>query len=129
LRQAGIVAAAANYALDHHIERLQHDHDNARLLAESIAQVDGLQIDLATVESNLVFFEIDGSAGTTGQLVQALDVRGVKVLAVGERRIRACTHLDITQSDAERAAEAIRACLEAGLSSSSGEPDHPYAYR
>lgn len=128
LRQAGIVAAAADFALDHHVERLKDDHDNARLLAESISGIEGLRIDLDTVESNLVFFEIEETSGTAAQLVQALDARGVKVLSIGERRIRACTHLDIGREDAERAAEALRSCLEGGLATESGEPGHPYAY-
>lgn len=129
LRQAGIVAAAANYALDHHVERLRDDHDNARLLAESIAGIEGLRIDLDTIESNLVFFEIEETAGTAAQLVQALDVQGVKVLSIGERRIRACTHLDVSRDEAERAAAALRSCLERGLAAESGGAGHPYAYR
>ena len=75
MRQAGIVAAGALYALDHNVERLAEDHANARFLAEALAQIEGVAIEPEKVESNLVFFEVaDGDA-----LAAALAERGVEM--------------------------------------------------
>ncbi len=116
LRQAGIPAAACLYALDHNIDRLADDHENARVFAESIAEIDGVRVDLAGVETNLVFFEIDAELGTAAQLSAALRERGVRMNpAGGPQRLRACTHLDVDRAGVLRAAEAIRQCLHAGL--------------
>lgn len=129
LRQAGIAAAAAIYALDHHVDRLADDHRHARQLAEKLSALDGLTIDLSKVESNLVFFDVDEATGTGDQLVMGLAARGIKVLALGKQRIRACTHLDVTADDVLRAADCVAECLREGLRNISGEASHPYAYR
>jgi threonine aldolase len=111
LRQAGIPAAACLYALDHHIERLREDHANARLFAELIATVPGIQVDPSGVETNLVFFEIAPALGTAAQFSAALKERGVRLNpAGGTYRLRACTHLDVTKEQVQAAAKAIRAC-------------------
>jgi threonine aldolase len=116
LRQAGIPAAACLYALDHNIDRLATDHENARLFAESIAAINGIHVDVESVESNLVFFEIDREHGTAAQLSAALRERGVRINpAGGPQRLRACTHLDVDRAGVLRAAEAIRDCLAEGL--------------
>jgi threonine aldolase len=116
LRQAGIPAAACLYALDHNIDRLADDHENARVFAESIAGIDGVRVDLESVETNLVFFEIDAELGTAAQLSAALRERGVRMNpAGGAQRLRACTHLDVDRAGVRRAAEAIRECLDTGL--------------
>ena len=114
LRQAGIVAAAAIYALENHVDRLANDHANARAFADAIVDVDGIVIDPVDVETNLVFFEVDPEQGTPDQLVAALRDRGVLMGASGPKRIRACTHLDITREQALDAAEAVRECIGAG---------------
>lgn len=129
LRQAGIVAAAALYALDHHVERLADDHRHARQFAEGVASLSGLRLDLATVESNLVFFEVDESLGTAEQLARALHSEGVRVFAVGAQRIRVCTHLDVGAEAVERAIEGVRKCLERGFATALGSSETPYAYR
>lgn len=105
LRQAGIVAAAAEYALDHHIERLADDHANARRLAEGIAAIPGLRLDPQTVETNLVYFEVSSEWGDAPLFSQQLAESGVRMYALGRQRLRACTHLDITPAQVE---EAIR---------------------
>jgi threonine aldolase len=107
LRQAGIAAAAGLYALEHHVDRLAEDHENARLLAEGIAELPAAGIDLAKVETNIVIFEVDDAAGT----VEALASRGVEMTAFGPGRVRAVTHLDVDRSGIERALEALRAVL------------------
>ncbi|MBD3672913.1 MAG: aminotransferase class I/II-fold pyridoxal phosphate-dependent enzyme [Planctomycetaceae bacterium] len=129
LRQAGIAAAAAIYALDHHLERLADDHRHATLLAEGIQKIDGLSIDPDSVESNLVFFDVEEDAGTAEQLVMALLSRGVKVLAMGNQRIRACTHLDISADETQQALDAVRDAMSADLKSVEMQESHPYAYR
>ncbi len=113
LRQAGIIAGAALYALDHHIDRLQDDHGNARLLADRIARIDGLKINLEAVETNLVFFEIEPELGTAADLVARMKSRGVRIGALGRHLVRACTHLDVSREQVLEAAARIADCLEA----------------
>jgi threonine aldolase len=102
LRQAGIVAAGCVYALDHHVDRLAEDHANARALAEKLAQIDGVGLDPETVETNIVLFDVSDGPG----LVQRLADR-VELQAVGPRRVRAVTHLDVGPADLDVAATAI----------------------
>ena len=108
MRQAGVLAAAALYALDHHIERLADDHRNAQVIAQAIADTPGLRLDPPEVDTNLIWFEVDPDLGTAQNVVAALKAHGVLVMAVNKRRIRACTHLDVSPAQAERAAETIR---------------------
>jgi threonine aldolase len=130
MRQSGMMAAAALYALDHHLERLADDHANARRFAERVNQLPGIHVDVNAVESNLVFFELDLELGTGDQLIAALAQRGVLMLALGPQRIRACTHLDVTKDDIEQAADAVADALDQGLDNAAIEPaPHPYAYR
>ena len=127
LRQAGIVAAAAVYAMEHNVERLSVDHDNAKLLAREIAQIEGLSVNVADVETNLVFFEVDSKLGNAGQLSAALLDRGVKIGASGPQRLRACTHLDVTRDDMLKAADILRQTIKAGFSQYKGSTTGPYA--
>ncbi len=94
MRQAGIVAAGALHALDHHVERLAEDHDHARLLAEACGG------DPAEVETNIVVVERPDAAS----YVQLAGEAGILVSAVGPRTVRLVTHLDVSRADAERAA-------------------------
>jgi threonine aldolase len=103
LRQAGIVAAGALYALDHHVERLAEDHVNARTLAEGLAAVPGVVLDVQSVETNIVIFEVDDPAW----LCDALAGRGVRMGAVGPRSVRAVTHLDVDAEGVQRAVQAV----------------------
>ncbi len=108
MRQAGVVAAAALYALEHHIERLAEDHKNAQLLARAIADTPGLRLAPPQVDTNLVWFRIDPELGTARALADRLRAHGVLVLALGAQAIRVCTHLDVSAAQAERAAEILR---------------------
>lgn len=108
LRQAGIVAAACVYALDHHIDRLQVDHDNAKYFAREISTIPGVIIDPRAIETNLVYFEIDSSMATAEQVAQTLARREVMVIPLGTQRLRACTHLDVNREALQRAAETLR---------------------
>lgn len=115
LRQAGIPAAACVYALDHHLVRLAEDHANARRFAEGISAIPGIRIDVAAVETNLVFFEVAAEWGTAAALSEALAGRGVKLYDVGPQRLRACTHLDVDRAGIDRAVAAIRFVLTSDL--------------
>lgn len=115
LRQAGIVAASALYALEHHVERLADDHALARLFAERIQGVPGIQISLENVQSNLVFFHVDEDRGTATQLSAKLRQRGIAINASGIQRLRACTHLDVSREQVVEAARAIEEIMSEGL--------------
>jgi threonine aldolase len=106
MRQAGIVAAGALWALDHNVERLAEDHAHARMLAEGLAQIDGIAIDPSTVETNIVIFDVDDAAG----LVEQLAADGIELSCMGGR-VRAVTHLDVDRAGIERALEAIAAAV------------------
>jgi threonine aldolase len=109
LRQAGIVAAAGLYALDHHVDRLADDHANARWLADALAEIDGVGIDPAAVETNILVAEVADPAS----LVAALDADGVQVTPLGPTTIRMVTHLDVDRAGCERAVAAFRRALAA----------------
>lgn len=127
LRQAGMVAAAADYALTHHIDRLSEDHVNAHLFAEGLAQLDGIVIDPADVETNLVFFEVEPELGTAGQLSGRLRDQGVLINATGPQRLRACTHLDVNREGVLRAVEAVQRAVTGDLRSAEAVAAGPYA--
>lgn len=105
MRQAGILAAAGLYALKHHIARLAEDHRRARMIAEAIAPLPGVSVDLETVQTNMVYFSVSVEAE---RWVQALAAEGVQCLALGSRRVRLVTHLDVDDEGVEKAIGAIR---------------------
>jgi threonine aldolase len=107
LRQAGIVAAGALHALDHHVERLADDHALARELASGLAGVEGVDIDPGAVETNIVVFGVADARA----LVAALEAAGVRMGALDARTVRAVTHLDVDRAGVERAVEAVGTAL------------------
>jgi threonine aldolase len=107
MRQAGIVAAAGLYALDHHVERLTEDHENARVLAEGLASLDGVTLDPADVETNIVVFGVPDAEAFCADLDRA----GVKMYAIGPQRVRAVTHLDVDRAGIDEAIAAARDAL------------------
>jgi threonine aldolase len=109
MRQAGIVAAGALYALDHNVERLADDHALAATLARGLAGVPGVVLDPTSVTTNIVVFEVEDAPG----LVAALADAGVRMGALGPTTVRAVTHLDVDTSDAERAVDAVRSAVAA----------------
>ncbi|RMG15283.1 MAG: aminotransferase class I/II-fold pyridoxal phosphate-dependent enzyme [Deltaproteobacteria bacterium] len=111
MRQAGILAAAGLYALDHHVERLAEDHARARRLAEGLAALPGLDVDVAAVQTNIVFVEVTAPGLDAPTLEAQLRERGVAVGAVGPRRLRLVTHLDIGDRDLETALAAFAGSL------------------
>lgn len=114
MRQAGIVAAGALYALEHHVDRLAEDHANAKKLAEAMNGAPGISVDLDAVQTNIVYCDVDPSLGTAAELCGALADRGVLMLPLAPTRVRALTHLDVSADDIEIAANVIREVAASG---------------
>jgi len=108
MRQAGIIAAGALYAVNNNIKRLSQDHDNAKKLAEGFNAIDGFSVDMDIVETNIVMVDIDKSFLTSEQVVAKLKKENVLILSVGPQRLRAVTHLDVDSSDIEKAVNIIK---------------------
>ena len=108
MRQAGIIAAAGIVALERMVERLAEDHANARRLAEGLATLSGLQVDLSSVQTNIVILRVDRGPAATEELVKGCAARKVKVHAMGPAAIRCVTHKDVDGEDITRALEAFR---------------------
>jgi threonine aldolase len=108
MRQVGIAAAGALYALENHVERLAEDHRNAQVIAQAIADTPGLRLESPKVDTNLIWFQVESELGTSKDVAAALRERGVLIHAPGPQTMRACTHLDVSAAQAERAAETIR---------------------
>ncbi len=97
-RQSGIVAAGCLYALDHHVARLADDHENASVLARGLAELPGVRLDPATVETNIVIFSVDDAPALVARLADRVELQ-----AFDQHRVRAVTHLDVSRGDVERA--------------------------
>jgi threonine aldolase len=106
MRQSGILAAACIYALEHHVERLATDHENARALARGLAALPGVSVDADAVQTNIVMFEVEDAPGLVARLRER-----VRLGALGPRRVRAVTHLDVSREDVEAALEALAQAL------------------
>jgi threonine aldolase len=105
-RQAGVLAAAARYALSHHRERLAEDHANAAGLAAALAGAPRIQVDAKRVETNIVNIDLDVPAEA---VVRGARDAGLLINATSARRLRAVVHLDVSREDIERAAGVLRA--------------------
>jgi threonine aldolase len=127
MRQSGIIAAAGIVALEQMVERIAEDHKNARHLAEGIARIKGLSIDLACcrvlrreaqrqakTQTNIVYFELASERLTAERLVTGLAKKGIRLLAVGPRRLRAVTHYGITTEDIDLTLAALAELMQAG---------------
>jgi threonine aldolase len=109
MRQSGILAAAALYALAHHRARLAEDHANARALAERMARVPGVRVDPSTVETNLVNLDVEGAAAVS----RAAKELGLLINPSGPGRLRAVTHLDVSRADVDTAADLLAKAVQA----------------
>jgi threonine aldolase len=112
MRQVGIFAAAGLYALDHNMTRLADDHANARRIAERLARSPRIDLDLATVQTNILIFGLRDDAPDAATFVTRAGERGVQIFAFGPRRVRAVTHLDVSREQCERAAEIMAEVAE-----------------
>lgn len=111
MRQAGICAAGCLHALDHHIDRLAEDHENARALARGLMQIPGMVVE--EPDTNLVFFDSTGTGLAPAELVRRLRMEGVQLSMLGGR-VRACLHLDVTSAMVEEVLSLIRAAIARG---------------
>jgi threonine aldolase len=111
MRQVGVIAAAGIVALETMVDRLAEDHETARILARGLAELPGLVIDPASVQTNIVLFDLKG--WETSRFFEALDRAQIKALPVGPRRIRMVTHYGVTGQDIEEALERLRKAVAA----------------
>lgn len=111
MRQAGVIAAPAIVALETMIDRLADDHRRAHRLAQSISELPGLRVDLDSVQSNMVYVEVDGGPRAAHDLEQKLAASGVLTVALGPRRLRLVTHCDVDDDAIERGIQGFREVL------------------
>ncbi len=111
MRQAGVLAAAGLVALEKGPARLQDDHDNAKALADLLAQIPGVRLNPQKVHTNIVIFSLKGSGVSSAELLQRLAERKVLAVPVDGERIRMVTHLDVTRQDIEAAADAVGSAM------------------
>jgi threonine aldolase len=112
MRQSGILAAAGLWALDNNLARLAEDHANARLLAERLAGLRGVSLDLKTVQSNIVIFRMEEGAPDAVAIVARAQEMGVLVSAFGPRTVRAVTHLNVGREQCRQAADLLAKVIE-----------------
>jgi threonine aldolase len=112
MRQSGILAAAGLWALDHNFARLAEDHSNARLIAERLAGVRGVSLDLKTVQSNIVIFQMGEGVPDAATVVARAQEVGVLVSAFGAGTVRAVTHLDVSREQCRQAADRLAEVIE-----------------
>jgi threonine aldolase len=108
MRQAGIIAAGALYALQHNRKRLSDDHANAQIIAEAVRASDGLSLLFDEVETNIVIFRVEPKLGSAAEFVAELKSKNVLSLAIGPQQVRMVTHLDVTEPQCRQAAQTIR---------------------
>ena len=110
MRQAGVLAAAGLYALEHNISRMAVDHTHARRLADALASIEGVSIDVNDIHTNMLFFG-PPPAYDAGTVVRLLDELGVKMLAMQPNLIRAVTHLDVSETQLDYAIDSCRSVM------------------
>ncbi len=108
MRQCGVTAAGALYALENHIERLALDHQCARRLAMGIAEIDELRLTPDEIDTNLLFFRVDERLGTAARFCDRLRDHGVLMLPTAVQTVRAVTHLDVSLEDVDRAVAVLK---------------------
>jgi threonine aldolase len=101
MRQVGVLCAAALYALDHQVQRLAEDHENAQKLAQGLAELPGVALDLSSVQTNIVIFDVQPIAARA--FAQRAAEQGVSLNAIAPQRLRAVTHLGVTARDIDTA--------------------------
>ena len=111
MRQAGILAAAGIYALEHNIARIKEDHDHAKRLAQILHAIPSVSVNPTHVETNIIVFEVKDNGRSPAQLVSELKQEGLLINAIGGRKFRAVTHLDISAEDIEEAGRLFAAVL------------------
>ncbi|MBN2225618.1 MAG: aminotransferase class I/II-fold pyridoxal phosphate-dependent enzyme [Deltaproteobacteria bacterium] len=113
-RQVGIVAAAALYALDHHVERLAEDHANAKRLAEALSMLPDVSVNPEEVDTNIVIFQVDPARMSPTDVVVEMQKRAVLMFPFGPTNVRCVTHLDVSSDDIEAAIGAFSEVFKKG---------------
>ena len=111
MRQAGFLAAAGIYALDHHIGRVEEDHRKALKLAHRLADIKNVLINPAEVETNILFFDVSRAERTAHEVAVALREKGILVHPTAKTRIRCVTHLDVSSEDIDYALKAVEGVM------------------
>jgi threonine aldolase len=111
MRQAGILAAAGLFALEHNVERLTEDHAKAAYLAGELATVPGMEIDLSSVQTNIVIISVEHADKSPEEILSLLRARGVLLSLGNYLGLRAVTHLDVSMEEVKKAAETVRAVM------------------
>ena len=112
MRQAGYLAAAGIYALDHHIDRLEEDHRKAQRLAQGLADIKNVLMNPAEVETNMLFFDVSRAERTAQEVAAVLKAKGVLVLPTAKTRLRCVTHLDVSFAEIDQAVQAIEGVMK-----------------
>jgi threonine aldolase len=122
MRQVGVIAAGALYALEHHVDRLVEDHAKAQRLADAIRDTDGLELRPPEVDTNLVIYRVDPRLGTAAEFSARLKRRGVLINAFGGQLMRAVTHLDVSEADVAQAIDVLREVAREAAGRDAGRP-------
>jgi threonine aldolase len=112
MRQVGVLAAAGLVALEKGPARLQTDHDNAAFLAGQLARIPGIALNPEKVVTNIVIFDLSGSAWSSSEVLKRLSQRGVLAVPVDNKRVRMVTHLDVSRSDIEKAVAVVKEAFQ-----------------
>ncbi|MCD9638195.1 putative low-specificity L-threonine aldolase 1, partial [Datura stramonium] len=124
MRQIGVLCAAASVALQENLVKLEGDHRNAKILAEELNKISGLKVDIATVETNIVYCHIlEGSKISRTELCKTLEQHGVLVLLEGPMRIRFVIHHQISESDVHYSVSCLQRAL-VGMREENGDTEH-----
>ncbi len=113
MRQVGLLAAAANYAVDHHWQLMEEDHKRAQLFAKTVSESSELDIDLQSVESNIVIFDVND--GDAKEALALLEKEGIRMVQFGPKTIRATFHFQITETQFKRLLEAVKHLFGANI--------------
>jgi threonine aldolase len=111
MRQVGVLGAACMLALEESPKLLAADHANAKFLAAQVARIPGIAIDISTVESNIVIFDVSATGKTPAEISTSLKARGVLMNGINDRMVRGVTHYDVSRADCAKAAEVLAAVL------------------
>jgi threonine aldolase len=112
MRQAGILAAAGIYALDHNISRLKEDHAKAKFLATELSKVPSFSIDMESVQTNIIIIDLQKSGKRPEEVLSQLREKGVLLTVGNYMGIRAVTHMDVSMEDVQRAAHIIQETIQ-----------------
>ena len=111
MRQSGILAGAGLYALNHNIERLQEDHDNAKRLGQGLSQgIKGIEVENSEPASNMVYFRLKSMSAT--EFEKEARSRGLSFSRVGKNRFRAVTHMDVNRQDIDKAVNIVKSIFQ-----------------